>query len=49
MTNGLGIPIVPCCPENGGGNLMPLLLVVVVLLAGHLAIQEFRKRRRKTR
>ena len=47
MTNGLGIPIVPCCPENGGGNLMPLLLVVVVLLAGHIAIQEFKKRKGK--
>ena len=47
MTNGLGIPIVPCCPENGGGNLMPLLLVVVVLLAGHIAIQEFKNRKGK--
>ena len=47
MTNSLGIPIVPCCPESGGGDLAPLLLVVVVLLAGHIAIQEFKKRKGK--
>jgi thioredoxin 1 len=48
MTNGLGIPFVPCCPQSGGGDLMPLLIVVVVLLAGHIAIQEFKKRKGKT-
>jgi thioredoxin 1 len=47
MPNSPGIPLVPCCPENGGGDLMPLLLVVIVLLAGHIAIQEFKKRRGK--
>ncbi|MGD9780688.1 MAG: thioredoxin family protein [Kiritimatiellia bacterium] len=47
MTNGLSIPVVPCCPENVGGDLMPLLLVIIVLLAGHIAIQEFRKRKGK--
>jgi len=45
MPNGSGIPIAPCCPENGGGDWMPLLLAVVVLLAGHFAIQEFKKRK----
>ena len=47
MTNGLGIPIVPCCAESGGGDLMPLLLVVVALLAGHIVLQEFKKRKGK--
>ena len=45
MTNGPGIPVVPCCPENGGGNLMPLLLVVAVLLAGHLVLRAFKNRK----
>lgn len=47
MTNGLGTPLVQCCPESGGGDLAPLLLVVVVLLAGHVIIQEFKKRKGK--
>ena len=47
MPNSPGVPLVPCCPENGGGDLMPLLLVLVVLLAGHVAIQEFKKRKGK--
>jgi thioredoxin 1 len=47
MTNGLGIPIVPCCPKSGGGDLAPLLWGVVVLLAGHVAIQEFKNRKGK--
>ena len=45
MPNSSGIPRVPCCPENGGGDLMPRLLVAVVLPAGHLALQEFKKRK----
>ena len=45
MTNGLGIPIVPCCPENGGGDLIPLLLVIVVLLAGHIVLRAFKNRK----
>ena len=48
MTNGLGIPIVPCCPENGGGDWVPLFLAMVVLLAGHIVIQEFKKRKGKS-
>lgn len=47
MTNGPGIPIVPCCPESGRGDLLPLVLAVVVLLAGHVVFQEFKKRRGK--
>jgi thioredoxin 1 len=47
MTNGLPMPAPICCPTGGGGDLMPLLLVVVVLLAGHVAIQEFKKRNGK--
>lgn len=47
MTNNLGIPIVPCCPPNSDGGLWPLLLVVVVLMAGHIAIQELKKRKGK--
>ena len=47
MTNGPGIPIVPCCPESGGGDVLPLVLAVVVLLAGHVVFQEFKKRRGK--
>ena len=45
MTNGLGIPLAPCCPENGGGNLMPLLLVIVVLLAGQIVLRAFKSRK----
>lgn len=45
MTNSPGIPVVPCCPENGGGDLMPLLLAVVVLLAGHLVLRAFKNRK----
>ena len=47
MTNGLGIPIVPCCPENGGADLMPLLPVIVVLLAGHIVLRAFKNRKGK--
>ena len=47
MTNGLPIAAPICCPSNGGGDLMPLLLVVVVLLAGHIVLQEFKKRKGK--
>jgi thioredoxin 1 len=47
MTNGLGIPIVPCCPKSGGGDLVPLLLMVVVLMAGHIFLQVFKKRKGK--
>ena len=47
MTNGLGIPVVPCCPEKGGGDLMPLLLVIVVLLAGHIVLRAFKERKGK--
>lgn len=49
MTNGPGMPIVPCCPESGGGDMGPFLLVVVVLLAGHAVLQEFKKRKGKPR
>jgi hypothetical protein len=49
MPNSSGIPRVPCCPENGGGDLMPLLLVVIVLWAAHIAIQEFKKRKEKSK
>lgn len=45
MTNSPGIPVVPCCPENGSGDLMPLLLVIVVLLAGHLVLRAFKNRK----
>ena len=45
MTNGLGVPLVPCCPKSGGGDLMPLLLVVVLLLAGHVIFNEFKRRK----
>ena len=45
MTNGLPITAPLCCPSNGGGDLLPLLLVVVVLLAGHIVLQEFKKRK----
>lgn len=45
MTNSPGIPVVPCCPENGGGDLMPLLLVIIVLLAGHLVLRAFKNRK----
>ena len=48
MTNGLGVPLVPCCPKSGGGDLMPLLLVVVLLLAGHVIFNEFKRRKGKT-
>ena len=47
MANGPGIPIVPCCPENGSGDWVPLLLALIVLLAGHIAIQKFKKRKGK--
>ncbi len=47
MTNGLGIPIVPCCPASGGGDLMPWLLVVIFLLAGHTVLRAFRNRKGK--
>ena len=47
MTNGLPIAAPICCPSNGGGDLLPLLLVVVVLLAGHIVLQEFKKRKGK--
>ena len=45
MTNSPGIPVVPCCPENGSGDLMPLLLVIIVLLAGHLVLRAFKNRK----
>ena len=47
MTNGLGIPLVPCCPKSGGGDLMPLLLALVLLLAGHVIFNEFKRRKGK--
>lgn len=47
MTNGLPTAAPICCPNGGGGDLMPLLLVVVVLLAGHVLLQEFKKRKEK--
>ena len=47
MTNGLGIPLVPCCPTSGGGDLMPLLLALVLLLAGHVIFNEFKRRKGK--
>ncbi len=47
MTNGLPIATPICCPSNGGGDLLPLLLVLVVLLAGHIVLQEFKKRKGK--
>ncbi len=47
MTNGFGIPIVPCCPESSGGDLGPLLLVGMALLAAHVVIQQFKKRKGK--
>lgn len=45
MTDASGIPLVPCCSESGGGDMGPFLLVLLVLLAGHIAIQEFKKRK----
>ena len=45
MTNGLPSVAPICCPSNGGGDLLPLLLVVIALLAGHIALQEFKKRK----
>ena len=47
MTNGLPIAAPICCPSNGGGDLLPLLVVVIVLLAGHIVLQEFKKRKGK--
>ena len=47
MTNGLPIAAPNCCPSNGGGDLLPLLLAGIVLWAGHIALQEFRKRKGK--
>ena len=47
MTNGPAIPLLPCCPESGGGDMGPFLLVIVVLLAGHVVLQQFKKRKGK--
>ena len=47
MTNGLPIAPPICCSSNGGGDLMPLLWVGGVLLAGHIVLQEFKKRKGK--
>ena len=47
MTNGLPTAAPICCPTGGGGDLFPLLLAVAVLLTGHVAIQEFKKRKGK--
>ena len=47
MTNVPTIPLVPCCPESGGGDMGPFLLVIVVLLAGHVVLQQFKKRKGK--
>ena len=47
MTNGPGIPLVPCCPESSGGGLLPWLLAGVALLAVHVVFQEFKKRKGK--
>lgn len=47
MTNGFGIPLVPCCPENGGGDLWPFLLGAAALSIGFAAVREFRKRKGK--
>ena len=45
MTNGLPSVAPLCCPSGGGGEMGPLLLALVVLLAGHVFIQEYKKRK----
>ena len=47
MTNGFGVPIVPCCPENGGGDLWPFLLGLAALSIGFAVVKEFKKRKGK--
>jgi thioredoxin 1 len=47
MTNAPAIPLVPCCPESGAGDMGPFLLVIIVLLAGHVVLQEVKKRKEK--
>ena len=45
MTNALGIPIVPCCPESRGGDVLPLLLGMGAMLVGHVIFNEFKRRK----
>ena len=47
MTNAPAIPLVPCCPASGAGDMGPFLLVIIVLLAGHVVLQEVKKRKEK--
>lgn len=47
MTNGPGIPLVPCCPESSGGSLLPWLLAGIALLAAHVVFQKFKNRKGK--
>lgn len=47
MTNGLPMPAPICCPNGGSGDLGPLLLAVAALLAGHVVINEIKRRKEK--
>jgi len=49
MTNGVGIPILPCCPESSGNDLHSLPVVLGVICAAYAATQWMRARKGKTK